>query len=417
MTNGKTRTVFVIWLAVCMMTAVGLTGIQSSVHAGAWETVLNGTEFNSASAFSNAYNNGTYTLGAHCNDTEIDYSQSYQAYVDSNGDGVLNMLLSPVSGQGNNTCGQPIKFWSAVVFGKSQITVNSTYPNWTISGQMNMSGVAWPAFWLTGVNTWPPEIDLADKTEALYNWYNGSWDTNDVAMNPTPGTWHTYSLALNQVDSTNVQLVYSYDGVQKSNQTEPGFLNNPMWMIFDYVTTYDNGPVSSLLVKNVVVKRYNAGGGTDTSYVTGQTLPASRNDWTGWVGCKFTVGANPITVTSLGRWVASQNAGHTHSMCISKVSDGLHVADAIVSTTGQPAGQYTYASLSSGVTLNANTAYYLLSYETAGNGDYWYGGGTTPVTLSTTGVASVNSGAYYDTAYHTQFSANQSFGPSSFKYH
>jgi hypothetical protein len=51
---------------------------------------------------------------------------------------------------------------------------------------------------------------------------------------------------------------------------------------------------------------------TSTSYVTGQTLGTLRRDFTGRVGFKFTVGATPLTINMLGRWIVSGNTG-THT--------------------------------------------------------------------------------------------------------
>lgn len=67
------------------------------------------------------------------------------------------------------TTGQPaagslaIHYLSGTVYGKESFTIKAG-GGYDFSGQF-LAPVAkgtWPAFWLTGVNGWPPEIDLAE---------------------------------------------------------------------------------------------------------------------------------------------------------------------------------------------------------------------------------------------------------------
>src|SRR5688572_14515075 len=89
----------------------------------------------------------------------------------------------------------------------------------------------------------------------------------------------------------------------------------------------------------------------DTAFVTGQTLANLRNDYTGWVGMRITVGAANVTLTELGRWVVSGNS-QPHTVKVVLASSGADVAGASVSitTAGSPAG-FKYAALSSPVTF------------------------------------------------------------------
>jgi O-glycosyl hydrolase len=102
----------------------------------------------------------------------------------------------------------------------------------------------------------------------------------------------------------------------------------------------------------------------NTQYVLAQSLGTIRNDFTGWVGLQFTVGYTPITVTDLGRWIVSGNSG-AHTLKLVTASSGADVPGGSVSlnTSGQTAGAYAYATLSGGVTLSANTAYYVVSHR------------------------------------------------------
>jgi hypothetical protein len=99
---------------------------------------------------------------------------------------------------------------------------------------------------------------------------------------------------------------------------------------------------------------------------------AVRSDYTGWVGTQLTVGASPITVSSLGRFGLSGNT-QFHTVKLVRAQDGNDVPGASVSVSMANAtpGVFQYAALASPVTLSAYTSYYLVSYETS-NADTWY---------------------------------------------
>lgn len=123
--------------------------------------------------------------------------------------------------------------------------------------------------------------------------------------------------------------------------------------------------------------------------VTGMTLGAMRADSPGWAGNKITVGSQSLTVTDIGRLCNSGNS-LSHDLKIVRASDGATVATVTASMSGCTAGQFKYAQLSSPVTLLANTAYYVLSYE-VGSDTFrdWVG-----TWLTTTSAATVNAGVY-----------------------
>jgi hypothetical protein len=133
-------------------------------------------------------------------------------------------------------------------------------------------------------------------------------------------------------------------------------------------------------------------GPPDTALITNFTANnhTVRNDFSGWVGLKFTAGSSGMTVNSLGRLFLAGNNG-THIVKLVRASDGADVPGGSipVSMAGGTAGVFSYAPLASSITLQPNTAYYLVSQETAG-GDQWYD--YSPV--STTLLAIINSAIY-----------------------
>jgi hypothetical protein len=157
-----------------------------------------------------------------------------------------------------------------------------------------------------------------------------------------------------------------------------------------------------------------AGGGTSsgTSFVITYALngPAVRNNFSGWVGMKFTVGSTSLSVNSLGRMCIAGNSG-THTVKIVNASTGLDAGSVSLNMSGCTGGQFKYASVGN-LTLPANTGYYLVSQETSG-GDQWYDYGT----LTSTPAAVVNGSVYSNGASWALISnANTSYVPLSFLY-
>ncbi|MET0650390.1 MAG: Ig-like domain-containing protein [Pyrinomonadaceae bacterium] len=153
----------------------------------------------------------------------------------------------------------------------------------------------------------------------------------------------------------------------------------------------------------------------ERAFVTGKTLGTLRNNLTGFVGMKFTTGAAPVTLTSLGRIFVSGNTG-THTVKVVNAGTSADVAGASVSVNtaaGTASNGFKYVALAAPVTLAANTAYYLVSQETSG-GDQWYDSNTV---LTTTSVAAVNNAVQRpSSSWVAVGGANNSHVPVDFKY-
>jgi RHS repeat-associated protein len=148
----------------------------------------------------------------------------------------------------------------------------------------------------------------------------------------------------------------------------------------------------------------------DKELVASVTLSGPRNNWSGWVGLRLQVGATPLVVNSLGRWVLSGNTG-AHTVKLVR-TDGTDVpgASVSVSTAGAPAGQFKYVNLSQPVTLAANTTYYLVSQEVSG-GDYWYDCATTVIPTGDASFTAAMYAASGSTTYLVGAGNNRSYGP------
>ncbi|HLG95335.1 MAG TPA: LamG-like jellyroll fold domain-containing protein [Bryobacteraceae bacterium] len=153
-----------------------------------------------------------------------------------------------------------------------------------------------------------------------------------------------------------------------------------------------------------------------TAFVTGygSNSPLLRNDFTGWVGMNILVGSNPLTVTALGRVCVSGNAG-THGIKLVSAATGLDVqgGSVSISMSNCTPGQIAYTALTSPVSLQANTAYSLVTQELNG-GDKWYDFGA----ITTTSAAAVISSVYSSDGQNwiRAGNPNTSYVPPSFLY-
>jgi hypothetical protein len=158
-----------------------------------------------------------------------------------------------------------------------------------------------------------------------------------------------------------------------------------------------------------------SGNGVSIAAAGSPNLGTLRNDFTGWVGMKITVGNPLLSVTALARAFAPGNSG-SHVVKIVDASTGKDVPGA--STTIQmaraAAGSFIFADLPASVVLNPNSSYYILSHETQG-GDEWYDFNTTVLTTNDfSDVSAVWSGDGIN--YNLIGGIDQSYGPVSFLY-
>ncbi|ROW03839.1 hypothetical protein VPNG_07287 [Cytospora leucostoma] len=120
----------------------------------------------------------------------------------------------------------------------------------------------WPAFWLDGVNSWPPEIDLAEwkgDGKISFNTFNTSSVVKSYDYTyPTPTTaWHTVLAELRaEDDGTTVKIDFYLNGGLITTQYGAKFVGEPFYLILDYQTLGSSG----------------SSGPTDTTYFDVQYL-------------------------------------------------------------------------------------------------------------------------------------------------
>ncbi|MFE2944330.1 glycoside hydrolase [Streptomyces sp. NPDC059255] len=208
--------------------------------AAAWEDVINGS-FGSYAAFEAEWNY-RYPWGSDHNGSARMYGSSTDhnhIYLNS---GVLTLQATRITwdeGTSSSTPHLPIRYHSGAVHAKNQIVVTDQFPDYEVKGEFQAPSGAgtWPAFWLTGVNSWPPESDILEFKGNTDNWFNTFRTSSDVSTTivgvSSPGSWHTYRAWITKVSATDVDIHYYLDGTWKAVHRGAGFVGKPLWLIIN----------------------------------------------------------------------------------------------------------------------------------------------------------------------------------------
>lgn len=98
----------------------------------------------------------------------------------------------------------------------------------------------WPAFWLDGVNNWPPEIDLAEwkgTGKISFNTFNTSSEVaaQDYDYSTPTTAWHTILVELRaEDDGTTLKASFYINDELYTTQYGDNMVGEPFYMIIDY---------------------------------------------------------------------------------------------------------------------------------------------------------------------------------------
>ncbi|WP_257155685.1 family 16 glycosylhydrolase [Streptomyces sp. Ru87] len=132
----------------------------------------------------------------------------------------------------------PIRYHSGAVHAKHQVRVTDEFPNYEVKGEFQAPGSpgTWPAFWLTGANSRPPESDILEYKGDNRNWFNTFRTSSDVSSTivsvSSPGSWHEYRTRITKVSDTDVEIHYYLDGTWKAAH-RANFVGKPLRVICD----------------------------------------------------------------------------------------------------------------------------------------------------------------------------------------
>lgn len=220
----------------------GFTPDGGRALADTWETVLDST-FRDYGTLENAWNY-RYPWGSDHNGSARMYASAtdhQQVYLESGGVLVLKAIPVPQN-EGNSGADPylPIRYHSGAVHAKHQVTVTDQFPDWEVKGEFQAPSArgTWPAFWLTGATSWPPESDILEFKGEARNWFNtyqnasGGWSNTVVGVN-NPGDWHGYRVWITKVNASDVDIHYYLDGTWVGQHRGAGFVGKPMWVIIN----------------------------------------------------------------------------------------------------------------------------------------------------------------------------------------
>ncbi|WP_205510056.1 glycoside hydrolase [Longitalea arenae] len=273
----KKMQAFLLWIPCCLLFVhckkslsdpTATTGRSATPEV--FETVIQNTFANYATF--EQYWNYLYPWGSDHNGSARMYGSSTDhnhIYLD--GSGVLTIKATRINwNEGNSSADPylPIRYHSGAINAKFHVLVNDQFPNYEVRGEFQAPSVrgSWPAFWLTGVNSWPPESDIMEFKGNTNNWQNTFRAWNDVSSIITnvssPGNWHTYRIWMQKSTATDVIIHYYIDGVWKGQHTA-NFVGKPMYIIINMQmegSSGSPGPTTDtyLRARNIYVGRTRA---------------------------------------------------------------------------------------------------------------------------------------------------------------
>ncbi len=322
-----------------------------------------------------------------------------------------------------NTSYVPPNFqYSVVTPTPISVTVQATPVGPSITADGSTSTTAQTLAWTSGtshtISTASPQSAGAGTQYAWSGWSDGGAISHTVA--PVSNVTYTASFTTQYLLTTTISPAASgsvsaggyYDSgasVQLTATPSAGCTFQNWSGALSGATNPQ--PVTMSSPQNVTAN-FQCSGPPPAGFITGYALSGQslRSDFTGWVGMKLTVGANPLTVSALGRICVANNV-QTHAVKFVDVGDGSDVVVVSVNMAGCAPNQFAYASITP-ITLPAGTSYYLVSQETQ-NGDQWYDESG----ISATNVAAVNSAVYsYNGVWYPIGEANTSYVPPNFQY-
>lgn len=163
-----------------------------------------------------------------------------EAHVSLPGDGTVTLTAEPVTGQGPASSGGQsiaVNYLSGAIHAKETFTVNAAAGSgydFSAEFQATTDVGTWPAFWLTGVNSWPPEIDMAEwkgSGKISFNTFNTSSEVDALDVDyPDPGSFHTIKCQLREHNGVDVQIKYFMDGTEITTQYGAGFVGEPFYL-------------------------------------------------------------------------------------------------------------------------------------------------------------------------------------------
>ncbi|KAH0581880.1 hypothetical protein J132_11258 [Termitomyces sp. J132] len=250
------------------MWGVAITSF-SPVFVRAATTVIPSTSFSSYSVFE-TYWAYLYPWGSDHNGSARMIGNSTDHSHIAVTSSTLSLIATPTSNPVPPTSASnphpAIHYASGAIHAKSQITVTAA-DAYTLSGEFSAPTTrgTWPAFWLTAVNSWPPEADIGEWKGTANNWFNtfntSSIVRSDLVSWPTDLSFHSLKAVLTaESNNVDVRIDFYMDNVLRATQYGAGFVGQPLWLIVNLQMEGSSGSpgptgTTTYKVRNLIVTR------------------------------------------------------------------------------------------------------------------------------------------------------------------
>ncbi|KAL4262354.1 Endo-beta-1,3-galactanase [Pleurotus pulmonarius] len=250
-----------------LVLALGLHIFPALVAADT--TVIPSNSFSSVSTFESFWNY-LYPWGSdHNGSARMRGSSTDHSHINV-ASNTLSLIATPTSNASPPTSSADphpaIHYASGAIHAKSQITVTTT-AGYTISGEFSAPTArgTWPAFWVTAVNSWPPETDIGEWKGTNDNWFN-TFNTSSVVRSdlvawPADLSFHSLKAVLKpEPNGADVRIDFFMDNALRATQFGKGFVGKALWLIINLQmegSSGSPGPTGTTTYKarNVVVTR------------------------------------------------------------------------------------------------------------------------------------------------------------------
>jgi len=179
-------------------------------------------------------------------------ARMYRSNVSLEKGGILRISAVKIPSAEGNSKSKPfseIHYHSGAIFAKKPIEINDKYPQYVISGYFKLPIVkgTWPAFWLTAVKGWPPEIDILEykgSKKSFQNTFNypNKVKTKNVSVDDIDKVWHQYKAIIKKLFYTDVLVEYYIDDKLVDIHKGIDYVGKPMWLIINLQMEGGDGP-------------------------------------------------------------------------------------------------------------------------------------------------------------------------------
>jgi galactan endo-beta-1,3-galactanase len=159
--------------------------------------------------------------------------------------GTVTLTAQRVNGQRSATHGGKqiaIKYLSGAIHAKEHFTVTKGGGlDFKADLKATTTKGTWPAWWLTYVDGWPPEVDMAEwkgSGKINFNTFNTSSQvsTRDVTY-PSPGEFHKFLCEIRDVNGRDTSVKYYMDDQLVTTQYGKGFTGKAMFLYVILIET------------------------------------------------------------------------------------------------------------------------------------------------------------------------------------